>query len=57
MKDENIKLNWVPEDCFIIEKLPDGSWAAKMRKYGKIIEVREAKPEDCLTRLLTHDGK
>ena len=45
------------ENQFIITMLEDGSWQGMMLKYGKIIQIREAKPEDCLTRLLTHDGQ
>lgn len=40
-----------------IYMLKDGSWVGRTEKFGKEIVVREAKPEDCLVKLLTHDGK
>lgn len=45
------------EDEILIVKQKDGNWKGWMLKYGKLIEVREVKPEDCLTMLLTHNGK
>lgn len=40
----------------IIEEQIDGNYIGRMTKFGKEIEVREAKPEDCLIKLITHDG-
>lgn len=42
------------ENQIILEKQTDGNWIGKMLKFGSQIEVREVKPEDCLTKLLTH---
>lgn len=44
-------------DCITIVKLEDGSWKGITQKFGKVIEVREAKPEDVLVKLLTHSGE
>lgn len=44
-------------DMISIWKDIDGNYRGKTVKFGVEIEVREAKPEDCLTKLLTHDGK
>lgn len=43
------------DNTIILEKQADGNWIGKTIKYGKEIEVREAKPEDCLVKLLTHE--
>ena len=43
------------ENVIIIQKLEDGSWTGKMMRFGKLTEVREAKPEDVLVKLLTHE--
>jgi hypothetical protein len=51
---------YVPDnnaDTISIIKQEDGNWKGYMRKFGKLIEVREIKPEDCLIRLLTHSGE
>lgn len=34
--------------------LPDGSWVGEANRFGKVVEVREAKPEDALGKILTH---
>lgn len=44
-------------DSIIISKQSDGNWKGWATRYGKVVEVREIKPEDCLVRLLTHDGQ
>ena len=44
-------------DNIVLIKQEDGNWKGYMTKFGKLIEVREIKPEDCLVKLLTHDGK
>ena len=36
-------------------KQSDGNWKGYYQKYGKTLEVREIKPEDCLSKLLTHE--
>ncbi len=41
----------------VLEQQDDGNWIGKANKFGKDIEVREVKPEDCLTKILTHDGQ
>lgn len=41
----------------VLDEQQDGNWIGKMTKFGKEIEVREVKPEDCLIKLITHDGK
>ncbi len=41
----------------VLEKQSDGNWIGKANKFGVDIEVREVKPEDCLTKILTHDGQ
>lgn len=33
----------------------DGNWRGWTQRFGKLVEVREAKPEDCLVKLLTHE--
>ena len=33
----------------------DGNWKSYGQKNGKLIEIREGKPEDALGRLLTHE--
>ncbi len=38
-------------------KMPDGNWIGRAIKFGIQIEVREVKPEDCLTKILTHSGE
>ena len=32
----------------------DGNWKGFAMKFGKLVEVREVKPEDCLLKILTH---
>ena len=44
------------KDVICLERQPDGNWKGFMQKNGKVIEVREIKPEDALTKLLTHPG-
>lgn len=39
-----------------IAQEPDGNWKGYAWKFGKLVEVREAKPEDALIKLLTHSG-
>jgi len=57
-KENQTKLMTDPDITkIIIEKLPDGSWKGNTVKFGKELEVREAKPEDVLVRLLTHPGE
>ncbi len=34
----------------------DGNWIGTAQKYSQVITVREGKPEDCLVKLITHDG-
>lgn len=43
------------ENVIIIKKDEDGNWSGKMMRFGKLITAREAKPEDVLTKLLTHE--
>lgn len=33
----------------------DGNWSGTMQKNGKVVTAREVKPEDVLTKLLTHE--
>lgn len=42
------------ENVISLLKLEDGSWKGYTQKFGKLIEVREAKPEDALLKLMTH---
>lgn len=35
----------------------DGNWKGYTQRFGKLVEVREISPTDCLLRLMTHDGK
>ncbi len=35
---------------------PDGNWKGYGNRFGKLIVVREMSPNDCLVKLLTHDG-
>lgn len=34
----------------------DGNWIGETQRFGKLVKVREAKPEDALAKLLTHNG-
>lgn len=43
-------------NIIVLEKQTDGNWIGKTQKFGAVVEVREAKPEDCLTKLITHPG-
>lgn len=43
------------KEIFIIQD-SDGNWRGKMIKFGKLVEVREASPNDVLVKLMTHDG-
>lgn len=45
-----------PKAISIIEQ-PDGNWMGWTQRFGKLIEVREISPNDCLVKLLTHDGQ
>lgn len=40
-----------------IYMLEDGSWVGETMKFGKLVKVREGKPQDALEKLLTHDGR
>lgn len=44
------------ENAISLIKQEDGNWKGYMRKFGKLIEVREIGPETALQKLLTHDG-
>lgn len=44
-----------PKAISIIEQ-EDGNWKGWTQKFGKVVEVREGKPEDCLIKLITHNG-
>lgn len=58
MADEEINYNpYENPDVISIIKQKDGNWIGTAQKYGKIISVREVKPEDCLLKLITHDGQ
>jgi len=43
-------------DAISIIRQEDGNYKGFQWKFGKLIEVREVKPEDCILKLLTHDG-
>jgi len=45
-----------PKAISIIEQ-EDGNWKGYAQKFGKLIEVREISPNDCLVKLLTHNGQ
>ena len=53
MTDYNPETN---ENVISLIKQEDGNWKGYHKRFSKLIEVREAKPEDCLLRLMTHDG-
>lgn len=42
-----------PKAISIIQQ-EDGNWMGWASKWGTIVSVREVKPEDCLTKLITH---
>ena len=42
-------------DAISIVKQTDGNWKGWTQRFGKVVEVREIKPEDCLIKLLTHE--
>lgn len=44
-------------DVICLIKQADGNWRGWMQRFGKVVEVREIKPEDALVKLLTHDGQ
>ena len=43
-----------PKAISIIQQA-DGNFRGWAQKNGKMIEVREIKPEDCLIKILTHE--
>lgn len=43
-------------DAISLIKQADGNWIGIAQKFGKMIKVREVKPEDCLIKIITHDG-
>ncbi len=43
-------------DAISLQKQADGNWIGIAQKFGKVIKVREVKPEDCLLKIITHDG-
>ena len=54
------KFIWDPSenaDVISLVKQADGNWKGFAQKFGNLIEVREVGPQDCLSALLTHDGK
>lgn len=44
------------ENVIALVRQDDGNWKGFAQKFGKLVEVREAKPEDALVKLLTHGG-
>lgn len=45
-----------PKAISIVQE-EDGNWRGYMRKFGKVITVRQGDPQIVLQMLLTHDGK
>lgn len=43
------------EDAISLIRQKDGNWKGYAMRHGKLVEVREIKPEDCLVKLLTHE--
>ena len=41
-------------DVICLRVLEDGSWVGETQRFGTLVSVREAKPEDALVKLLTH---
>lgn len=54
--NEKELLEIIPETTITIIQLKDGSWKGWATRFGTKVSVREAKPEDCLTKLMTNDG-
>lgn len=54
-KDEYFNPSKNPNAISIVQQA-DGNWKGYMFKFGKIITVREVKPEDALLMLITHNG-
>lgn len=54
MTDYNPETN---ENAISLIKQEDGNWKGWMQRFGKLVEVREVSPQDCLTKLLTHGGE
>lgn len=44
-------------DNIAIVKQEDGNWIGKTTKFGKLVTIRDVKPEDVLVRLITHSGE
>ena len=44
----------INEFAISLVRLADGSWTGEYQRFGKLVSVREAKPEDCLVKLLIH---
>ncbi len=42
-----------PKAISIIQQ-KDGNWVGEGTRFGKVVRVREGKPEDCLLALITH---
>jgi hypothetical protein len=40
-----------------IVRQEDGNYKGYTQKFGKLVEVREVKPEDCVVKLITHGGE
>lgn len=56
--DKEKPINFNPHenaDAISIIRQKDGNWKGWMKRFGRVVEVREVKPEDCLTKLLTHE--
>ena len=62
MQDTNVKNSEVKEyhnpfenpNAISLVKQSDGNWMGYAQRFGKVVEVREVKPEDCLLKLITH---
>lgn len=53
------KVQFDPEknpNVISIIRQEDGNYKGYTQRYGKLVEVREVKPEDCLVKLMTYGG-
>lgn len=44
------------EEVITLEKQADGNWIGKMKRFGKLVEIRDIDPQSVLLGLLTHPG-